>query len=248
MNWGTIIAGLLADTGRGVVESDRLKRAVVLAIRQHADEHFWFNEVSFSFATVANQSAYTEGTLGFPNGLVSILGQNLFIDLAGSSSSRYAMHRRAQEYLENCRASATYVAPPEIFALFNKSLELYPTPDTSTHIIRGRAVVDQWTPIVRYEAGAWKFYKPLTTSFIAGNLIADDYPTGGDTNPWLTDADDVISLYAQYLYWSQMAQANDGQDQKALAAYVAALASLQEKTSNLGMPFELEPYPIGLDG
>lgn len=245
MNWGTIVAGLLTDMGRPPSDSDKVKRCVVNAIRQHADEHFWFNELSFNFTTTINVSAYDEATSGFPKGLVSIQGELLFLDLAGVATQRYPLYRRTQEFIESCRAGVGYVAQPEQFAYYAKRLELYPTPDTSTHIIRGRAVVDQWSPIVRYESSVWKFYKPLTTSFVVGNEMVDAYPTGGDTNPWLTDADDMIALYAQYLFWSQMAQATDGQDQRAQMAYVAALASHQEKTSALLGPFQIEPYPIG---
>jgi hypothetical protein len=244
MNWGTLCQEVLADAGRPASELDRVKLKLIDAMARHRAEHYWFNEIPFNFTLTAGTDSYDETTVGFPAGLVGVLGDSVFVDLAGSASSRYAVTRSTIDYLERCRASGPFSGQPEVWALSSRKLELYPSPADSTDVLRGRAFVDQWVPIKRYSAG-WKFYLPGTTVFNVGNELTDAYPASPATNPWITEAHEMIRLYATYLLWSQVWQATDGQDQKALQAYVEARSVHDDRTRSYLGVLQIEPYPMG---
>jgi hypothetical protein len=250
-NWSTIVQRVLSSSGKPSNQADKVKLALVDAFDHHRHDHFYFNEIDFNFALVDNTSAYGETTAGFPKELLSIVGEFLFVDIDNDASSRFPVARRTQEELELCRAGGgAYTAQPDLWAFFNRQIQLYPTPNSNTDVLRGRALVDQWVPIVRYESGVWRFYKPLTTTFTSTEELGIDYPTGGDLNPWLTETQAAAMLrhYSEYLLWSQTWQATDGQDQQALMAYTQARHSLESRSMSMGGPLQVEPYPIGSYG
>lgn len=248
MNWGTLYQRILLTSGQPANQADRVKQALVDALSHHRHDRFYFSQTPFNFTLSASTAAYGEATAGFPKELVEVIGDHLFLDRGGLATDRHPLDRVSQEELALRQAAdGGSTSQPEVWAFFNREIHLYPTPDSSTDIVRGRGFVDQWVPIVRYEAAVWKYYKPLTTSFIGGNELTDAYPTGGDLNPWLTEdaAAAMLRHYAEYLLWSQAWQANDGQDTKALNAYTVARHSVEARTQALLSVLQIEPYPIG---
>jgi hypothetical protein len=249
VNWGTSYQRILLSSGKPANQADHVKHALIDALDHHRHDQFYFNALAFNFTLTASTANYGEATTGFPKELISVVGEHLYLDRAGVASDRYPLARVSQEELELCQsAGGAYTAQPEIWAFFNREIHFYPTPDSSTDVVRGRAYVDQWVPILRFETPNWKYYKPLTTSFIAPNELTDTYPvTPLDLNPWFTEsgAAAMIRHYAEYLVWSQHWQANDGQDQKALMAYTQARHALESRSSSMLAPLQVEPYPIG---
>lgn len=248
MNWGTIAHRILSQAGQPVNQLDKVKLALIDALSHHRHDQLYFNQLFFFFNTVDGTPNYGEATSGFPKELIEIVGEYLFLDVNGVAGNRQPIERRTMEELELSRVGGTGdEGQPEIWAYSEREIHFHPTPDASTHIISGRAYVDQWVPIPLWVGGTWKFYKPLTTTFDASAELDDDYPTSPDTNPWLTEdhASAMLRHYAEYLLWSQTWQAEDQQDQKALLAYTQARYSLEERSSSLGGPLQVEPYPIG---
>lgn len=247
MNWGTLVQKILLSSGQPANQADHVKNALIEAMDELRHEHFWFNEVAFNFTLTAGTSQYGVATSGFPTGLLKILGEYLFLDLAGSADSRYPIERRDHEYIEAMRAAGPFQAQPELWSFFNQEIHLYPTPSSSTDVLRGRAVVDQWVPISRYESGAWKFYKPSTTSFVVGNELTDAYPASPDVNPWIsnTEVAAMIRHYAENRLWSTYWQATDDQADRSLLAFTQARAAVESRTTQLLAPLQIAPYPIG---
>lgn len=239
MNWGTLYQKILFSSGKPANQADQVKHAIVNALAHHRHQLTYFSQVRFNFTLTASQANYGSATAGFPAGLIAITGEHLFLDRAGAASDRHPLERASQEELELLEAgNGGSTSQPERWAYFGGELHFFPTPDSSTDVIRGRAFVDRWVPIVRYEAPVWKYYKPLTTSFVLGNELTDDYPASPDENPWLTEdvAAAAIQHYAEYLLWSNVWQANDGQEQKALLAYTQAGYSIDARTTLLTSP------------
>src|SRR5690606_15627196 len=117
---------------------------------------------NFTFTLTQSKYAYSfaDANLVDP---VQIVGEYLYLNRGGSSDERHPILRVSMAELEYCRSDGgAYESQPEVWAVFGKSILLYPTPDSSTDIVTGRAYVDQWVPIVRYESGTWKYYKPGT--------------------------------------------------------------------------------------
>lgn len=246
MNWGTLYQRLLLSSGQPANQADHVKQAIIDALDHHRHDKFYFNSLAFNFTLTASTANYGEATSGFPKELIEFVGEYLYVDIGGSADQRYPVRRVSQEELELSRADGgAHEAQPEIWSYFNRELHFYPTPDSSTDVIRGRAYVDQWVPKASYEAAVWKYYKPLEA--IGGAVLTDDYPTGGDLNPWLTESQvaSLIRHYAEYLLWSQHWQATDGQDQKALMAYTQARHSLEQRTTAMQAPLQVEAFPIG---
>lgn len=242
MDWGTLVQEIIEESGRPSSETTRVKLKLCDAIAKHRAEHFWFNEVAWSFNLVAGTDSYGEATVGFPAGLVTIPRGSVYVDLAGSASSRYDLRAVSIEHLEALRASGPFSGEPDTWAFYAGKLELYPTPSSAADVLRGRAIVDRWNPIKKYSGGAWKFYKPLTTSFVVGNELTDAYPSAPDENPWVTEAADMIRAYALYLLWSQVWQATDDQAQRAMQFYLEARASHEDRTRSMTAPPRVEPY------
>lgn len=246
-NWNTMVQGIVAAAGggrSGTGDLDAVRRAIVDAIAHEESQHYYFTAERFDFATVADQESY--GTAdGVPSGVVEVLGEYLFLDPLQDADNRRAIRRQTAQRIDELRAGVAYTSEPEVWGFFGGEIELYPTPD-AVHDVRGRVSRSPGTPIYRIETTTWKFYKPGTTSFVAGNELTDAYPSSPDTNAWFTDtlAFRVIRSYAEYLLYAGVWHASKGQDMKALQRYTEFRAALEDRTSKLTRPARIEPFDL----
>lgn len=249
-NWGTLYNELLLRAGGGrTSDNDKVlaKLAIVDAITRHDSRQFYFTEERFTFQTVADQETYGVAD-GVPQGIVRFLSPHLFVDRDQDEVSRYAIPRVTPAALDEARATSPVSAEPDLWSYFDRTLEIYPPPD-AVHDVSGRAVVRPGVPIARNESGAWKFYKPWTTSFVGGNEMTDTYPdaSASEANAWFTEtlAYAVIRNYAMYILYSDPWQASKGQDSAALQRYAEFLSELEAVSAKVREPRKVEPMNLG---
>jgi len=249
-NWGTLYNGIVLRSGggrSGTTDLLKVKLAAIEAIARHDAKHFFFNEQRFTIQTVASQATY-DTTDGLPQGIVRWISRFLQVDPLQDTSGRYSISRKPIDVMDRSRAGVTYTAQPEIWGFFDQALEIYPGPD-AVHDIHGKVVVKPGVPIGRNESGTWKFYKPWTTSFIAGNEMDDAYPDSGsgEANAWFTEplAFSAISYFAEYLLWKNYWHGNKGEADSALETYLGFLAELEEVTVRLEEPRAIQPMNLG---
>lgn len=247
MNWGTIVQELLSDTSRPSSDSDRVKLAICDAIDQHAHETYFFQEQRFSITLAASTKAYGESTAGFPKGAVTFLDDHLFLTPEGKTADAMVpIDRVSQGEIEDRRScGGLQESQPFLWSVWARQIELYPTPEAE-HTLEGRVYAHPGAPIKLYTGGAWKFYKPFTTSFVVGNEMTDAYPSSPDTNSWFVQGEgyQLIRWYAAYLLWVvwQTGSSAAGEANAALQRYAEVKATLEDKTARLRAPIDIEPF------
>ena len=245
--WATMYQEIASDLGGGrsnATDLVKIKTAIIDAIESHRAQHFFFNEASFSFATVDGTSAYGESVSGFPDNLIRLLGDYLYLDIDQDSDQRQEVRIVSIMEIQQARIGSEVKSHPEIAAFFDEQLELWPTPD-DVHDVVGRCVVDVGSPIKKWVTSEFKFYKPdqLVTE------MDDDYPDPGsaEENFWFGDSlgYGLIKHFALYLLYSGVYKATDGQDQRALVRSLGYKQEIEQRTALLTAPRRVRPY--GLD-
>lgn len=240
MDWQTMVRDIQEDAGKGsdssTGTSDLIKRHIIDAIAAQRHLRLWFTEASFSVTTVAGQAAYGHGVSAnhLPVDCLSIHGDRLDIDIAGLSTQREHLAWVPIEKMRDMRRRDGYTATPDVYTYYGQKLELYPTPDTSTHIIRGLCVLDVGTLKRRYTGAAWAFYlndgvTPITSTY---------------TSPWFDYERGyyIVRHYALYLLYSGVWQGASGQADRAIQKYGEYLANARELSVAKTSPRSIEAW------
>lgn len=125
------LAGLKSKIADDLARSDlstQIDDAVETSIKFFQKRRFWFNETrTATFATVANQSAYSSSDdADIP----------LFLDLdavflADSSDNRFELDRIEAEDMHELLGNGAGTGQPVFYAYFDKKFLLYPIPDAA---------------------------------------------------------------------------------------------------------------------
>jgi hypothetical protein len=243
--WATLYNDILRSTNRPPGDADKAKGAIVDAIVKHRSEAFSCQDKDWSFPTIAGTPGYGESTSGFPVGLVEIIGE-VSLEIGQSADSVVILPRVTWAQMQALRSiHGTLQGQPYAYSYWNGKIELDPFPDT-VHNVKGQAKVAPFEVLRRWDtaSSSFKWYKPLTTSFVIGSELTDDYPTGGDLNPYLTDPAlyAMIRAYAEYLLYVHVLHAQDDRPDRALQRYLEAYGVVNEQTVRREVPRFVEPF------
>lgn len=111
--------------------TSQIAKAIQSAIAHYERRHFYFNESSFTFSTVAGQETYTSAA-------AAAIGTAAEIQRLNGSfySTRTPLFKRAWEDLDDVSGQTTSYAQPEDWAYRAYAIRLYPIPDRS-YVITG---------------------------------------------------------------------------------------------------------------
>jgi len=169
--------------------TSQIQLAILRAIRVHERRRWYFNEMSFSFATVSGQEFYdsnTDQNIGFIKTVDTcklIVGNN-----------RYPITQRTWQYIDQISITTTTYGQPQDFALYGynsyvgdssggapngQQIRFYPIPDLSSYTVTITGLVD-----ILQNPG----------------LATDPYGWPGNTisNVWSLDAEDLICSRAKW--------------------------------------------------
>jgi hypothetical protein len=240
--WGTMGNEILSNTGRPSGDREKVNRCIVDAIDAHRGDGFFFNETTFTVATVDGQSGYGEATSGFPKGLVEFIGDP-WLEVAQDSTILYRLQRAPWPTLLQLRESSPGKSQPTYWSWWNKLLELWPTPDATVHNLRASCYAAPGTPVKKFNTttSVFDFFQPDGVT-----AMADSYPASPTVNAWFAEGYQMIRCYAEYLFYSQVIHAQNGRAEAALTAYLQSRGALEQRAARLSTPRFIEP--MALDG
>lgn len=133
-NLGDMEARIVSETLRTDLGSNNVtltlssvRLAVRDAIAEYQREHFYFNEVAYeTWASVADQEFYTEGSGGVPSDLIEIVSLSVVY-----SSNRYPLRRRTWGEIEAIQSGAVTGSVASDYAYFGAQFRMYPIPDSA---------------------------------------------------------------------------------------------------------------------
>ena len=103
---------------------DQIKLAIQDSIKHYQRREFYFNQSSFTFATVAGQANYgTAANASIPN---LLLIKSMYVT---SSGIRFPMFPVAYDALDNMQDGLITSSPPTNWAYYGQELWLYPIPN-----------------------------------------------------------------------------------------------------------------------
>lgn len=236
-NFGTMAQRIkdeiLRDTS---VDVTYAKKAIVSAIRTYRYHRFWFNEGTFSLATVDGTQSYaavSSGTAGYPRDLIVVDRLTLV-----NSDTLSPLEKVGIQSFRDMDTSDTSEGRPSHWTFHHEALLLYPTPD-AVYTIRGDYVKELTASdggnsrlgmVAAYESGAWTFED------VDGNTLTDAY-----TSAWFDEAEELIRAKAKALVYGEVLR--DGKaaaDQESLAA--VHFHNLKHATDQFEMPDRTVPW------
>jgi hypothetical protein len=259
--WGTLVREVLEEANKvssTAAESDRVKRAIVAALEFFRTKNFLTLETYWSVTLLAGQRIYsttvippggTSANLIVPINLTSIEGQTIDLDRAGNANSRWELTYVPNEKMDIFLRGFAYVSQPDFWTWYGQQLYLYPTPDLTGDIVRGRGVIDAGVPGKSWTGAAWAFTKPVIGLTTDGAAMTDDYPNpanGGGTGEyhfWLGDGGyETLKSYTLYSLFQGVWQARDGAIAAQKALFDEKLQALVERHGRAKAARQVEPY------
>jgi hypothetical protein len=116
--FGTMVAEIREELRRSGMD-DAIKRAIGAAVIFHRDKRFTWNELSFSFSTVANQAAYGSGDS-------ASIGRLAAIDSMKIRSPETKLTARTVDYIRSIVEQPS--GTPEDYCWYENEITLSPTP------------------------------------------------------------------------------------------------------------------------
>lgn len=156
--------------------SSQIASAITDAIAEHERERFWFNESrDLTFSTVTAQRIYTTAAASWIPDVIEI--DDMFVTVGGVSRR---MTKEDPSVLELLSVSNGTSGSPFLWSYFNKSIVLYPVPDTA------------------YTVRALAHYRLAA--------LTDD----SQTNAWTTEAEQLIRRTAKIILAIDVTSDRDG--------------------------------------
>lgn len=209
-----------------LVATEAIDRKIIGAMRFHRGKRLWTSERTFRFNLTAGRTNYGPGDgYGLPGDLVEIVGKTLWVLIGGSEEQRVPCIRDSTASLEHQRTGGTSRGQPDTWDFFANQLRFYPTPISSTDEVEGRYVVDLGVPVVKYEAGAFKFYAPDGIRELSATELAEF------NNDWLDPrgAAHLIRTRAAHDLYKQVLR-DDEAAQTYLTAWLEQVGVLEDET------------------
>lgn len=271
-NWGTLVQEIAQEAGKSAAnDGDDIKLAICDAVRQMQGQEFWWQEAAGNFATSAGIYSYDDKTLGTTQlRRISRFLDNLTVDVAGSTSDRRELVRVTMEEMDRLRDGGglsitgvpsrwAYHGRPGVYGPVagqrhaSRSIELYPVPDTSTHIVNYRFMAASAPPGRSYSGGVWSFTQP-ETSVTSGSPAAmnDAYPDSASQEDFWFDPRfgyDMVKWYALHLLFNGRWRGQGGQAERYMSKHLEAIARSKYHTDGKSWPTHIAPWNgrYGLD-
>jgi hypothetical protein len=258
--WGSLVREILETANKSsstVAESDRVKRAIVEALELFRAENFLTLEVYWSVTLLSGQrnySAQPNNPLAYPYAitpvnLTSIEGQTIDLDRGGNPNTRWELLEAPAEEFDVYNRYYNYISQPDYWMWFNQQLWLYPVPDLTGDIVRGRGVIDAGVPGMAWSGSAWSYTKPQIGLTTDGAAMTDDYPNpangggAGEYHFWIGDGGyQTLKWYVLYTLYQGVWQGRDGAISGALANYTEKMQALVKRHSRARQARQIQPW------
>lgn len=230
-----------------------MKRAICASLEFFRTKNFLTLETYWSVTLLAGQRIYAPGSGPnqiTPITLTSIEGMTLDLDRAGNPNSRWELDFVPNEKMDIFMRGFAYVSQPDFWTWFGQQLYLYPTPDLTGDIVRGRGVIDAGVPLKVF-SGSWFFFKPPIGAATDLQAMTDDYPnpslSGGGAVPeshfWIGDGGyETLKAHVLYSLLQGVWQGRDGAIAAWKALFDERLQALVERHGRAKAARQVEPW------
>jgi hypothetical protein len=258
--WGSLVREVLETANKSTSttgESDRVKRAIIEALELFRARNFLTLEVYWSVTLLNGQKNYAaqpQNPLAYPYAitpvnLIAVEGQTIDLDRGGNSLTRWELEHIPIEEFDIFNRYYNYVSQPDYWAWFDQQLWLYPIPDQTGDIVRGRGVIDAGVPGAAWSGSAWSYTKPAIGLTTDGAAMTDDYPNpanGGGTGEqhfWIGDGGyQTLKEYVLYTLFQGVWQGRDGVIAAHKALFDEKMQALVERHSRAQAARQVQPY------
>lgn len=134
-----------------------------------------FEALATSSITTSEDGTVAGNPFSPPNFMYPV-GQTIDLDRGGLPTNRWELVWVPPEEIDVYRRYYDYVSQPDYWTWFDNTLELYPTPDQSGDIVRGRGVFDHGVPGSYFDGTNWNFTIPAVGGTRDGNAMSNDWP------------------------------------------------------------------------
>lgn len=230
-DFGTMVARIRTTAKKSSSEDSRIKIAIIEAIATHRSARLRWNQAWLAMTLTLNQGTYTP-----PTDLISLIGSKGWIIRDGVADDRWPVERISRDDMEAYRSTLQISGVPSYFSFWDEAIELYPPSDSNAHVLRMPYVKDVGTlsyTATTADPPVYAFKDP------AGAAMTDAY-----TSPWfdLKMGFQMIMYYALGDLWSNIWEADAGQDQKAQMRFAEALALAEDLTTLQQLPHRIDPW------
>jgi hypothetical protein len=255
--WGTLVREVL-ETGNKqastTAEADRVQRAIIEALELFRSRNFLTLEVYWSvtlltpvpnYSTTVIPAGGTAANLITPINITSIEGQSIDLDRGGNPYTRWPLTFVPNEEFDIYRRYYNYISQPDYWTWFNQQIWLYPAPDCTGDIVRGRGVIDAGVPGKSWSGSAWSYTKPAIGGATDGAPMTNDYPNpaNGETHFWLGgDGYETLRAYVLYTLFAGVWQARAVATAAQNALYQEKLQALIERHGRAKAARQVQPY------
>ena len=135
--FGDMQARIADELGMRTDLIPQIQKAILTTIAQQDNDHYYFNELSATFQTVAKQAYYTPSTLFGVSGIAS----NSWLKIAQTSGYNYQLTRWNFQEMDAIDTNASWAAMPYAWAYYNYQMRLFPVPQ-QVYTVTGFFVVE----------------------------------------------------------------------------------------------------------
>ena len=191
--FGTMVSRIARELRRDGITAD-IKDAIVTAIDAHKGHRFWFNEKITEVTASASANS-----IAMPSGYIAIDR----IEVTGTSTTTYDATRASYEELKDRSLGNTTFSEPDLYAIYDDLLFLYPPPDQG-YVLRVSGV------------------KELTEVSASASDAA--------TNSWMTEGEEMIRQYAKSIVFNDRMR-NPGMSDRSRALADSARARVKARSA-----------------
>lgn len=223
---GSLVRQVVDDLHLPDIE-DAVRRKAISAMRFMRDRRYYFSEREITFTLTAGKDTYRPGDgYGLPRDLVEIVGKTIWIKISGSDDQRWPCNRVATKDFEWSRAGyGTTRSQPEAWDFRGNLLRFSPASQASDDVAELRYVTNIGIPRVTWEAGAYKFYHPVT------NAVMTETDLDNFTNDWLSCEHGGEMIRARTMYDVQKTYLRDLEGaNESLATWLELVQQLENET------------------
>lgn len=215
---GTMVQQILDDLHL-LVDTARVKRAIVTSLQFHRSNRLFFSERPLEFTLTSGRKDYAPGDgYGLPADLVELVGRKLFLRLNGSPTQTQHVDWVTPEELDLQTSYNDTNGWPLYWNFNGVRLTLWPTPNRSTDIVTARYVTNIGIPKFRWNGTSYDFFAP------EGVTLTDDF-----TNSWF-ESDTGESLIRFRAMYELLRAMKDPDADSWLGRWLEAKSALEDET------------------
>lgn len=236
-NLGTMVQRIKDEVLRDTsTEENYIKKAISSAIRFYRYHRFWFNEGTFTLATVDGTKDYvavSSGSSGYPRDLILIDHLTLV-----NGQSLMPLKKVGIQEFRALDTSDSHEGVPSHWTFHHETISLHPTPN-AVYSIRGDYLKeltgsdgdeDRLGFSAVYADDAWSFRD------VDGNLLTSLY-----TSAWFDEAEELIRAKAKSLVYGEVLRDSKAAAEQEILAELY-YRNLKLATDNFEMPDAIVPW------